>query len=86
VARSKEKKRINLKKKKERNHKVTLNALTVGNKSITQKTIIRNPNKTEQPKQRMSLKIKNESLNRKSILKKSEIKPDDNLKKRLSLK
>jgi hypothetical protein len=34
----------------------------------------------------MSPKIKNGSLSRKSILKESEIKPDDNLRKRLSLK
>jgi hypothetical protein len=58
----------------------------VRNKNITQKTTIRNPNKTEQPKQRVSLKIKNENPNRKSILKKSKMKLDDNLRKKLFLK
>jgi hypothetical protein len=47
VTRLREGKRINLKKEKERNHKVTLNALIMGNKNIMRGTIIRNLNKTE---------------------------------------
>jgi hypothetical protein len=86
MARSKEERKVNLKKEREKSHKVILNALTVKNKDITQGTAIRNLNKTEQSKRRVNLKIKNESPNRKSILEKSEIKPDDNLRKRLSLK
>jgi hypothetical protein len=50
VARSKEGKRISLRKEKERSHKVTLNILTVRNKDIMRGTVIRNLNKTEQPK------------------------------------
>jgi hypothetical protein len=40
VARLKEKRKINLKKEKERNYKVILNTLIVGNKDITQGTAI----------------------------------------------
>jgi hypothetical protein len=47
VTHSKEERKVNLKKKKERNYKIILNILTVGNKGITQETAIRNPNKTE---------------------------------------
>jgi hypothetical protein len=79
-------KKINLKKEKERSHKITLNALTIENKNITQETAIRNLNKTKQSKRRVSLRVKNENLNRKNILKESKIKLDDNLRKRLSLK
>jgi hypothetical protein len=50
MARSKKEKKVSLKKEKERSHKVTLNALTVGNKNTIRGTAIRNPNKTEQPK------------------------------------
>ena len=35
IARLKEEKKVNLKKKKERSYKVTSNTLTVGNKNIT---------------------------------------------------
>ena len=58
----------------------------MGNKNITQRIATRNLNKTEQSKQRASPKVKNENLNKKNILKKSEIKPNDNLRKKLSLK
>jgi hypothetical protein len=34
----------------------------------------------------MSLKVKNENPNKRNILKENRIKPDDNLKKKLSLK
>jgi hypothetical protein len=51
VTRLREKKRVSLRKEKERNYKMTLNALTVRNKDIMRGTAIRNPNKTEQPKQ-----------------------------------
>jgi hypothetical protein len=44
----KKKKRINLRKERIRNHKITLNILIVGNKNITQKTITRNLNKMGQ--------------------------------------
>jgi hypothetical protein len=47
MARLKEEKRVSLRKKKERNYKITLNILTVGNKNIIRGTVIRNPNKTE---------------------------------------
>jgi hypothetical protein len=47
VARLKKEKKINLKKEKERNYKVTLNTLTVGNKNIMRGITIRNLNKTE---------------------------------------
>jgi hypothetical protein len=50
VARLREKKRVSLKKEKERSHKVILNILTVGNKDIMRGTVIRNLNKTEQSK------------------------------------
>jgi hypothetical protein len=86
VARLKKKRKINLKKEKEKSHKITLNALTVKNKDITQRTVIRNLNKTKQLKQRVSLKVKNESLDKKNILEENKIKPDDNLRKRLFLK
>jgi hypothetical protein len=85
VTRSKEKKRVSLKKEREKSHKVTLNALTVRNKNITQKTVTRNPNKTERLRQRVSPKIKKKNPNRKSIPEKSEMKPDDNLRKKLFL-
>jgi hypothetical protein len=86
VARLKKEKRVNSKKKKKKSHKVTSNTLIIGNKNITQGTAIRNLNKTKQHKQRVSLKTKNENPNRKSILKRSGIKPDDSLRKRLFLK
>jgi hypothetical protein len=85
VARLKKEKKVSLKKEREKSHKVTLNALTVGNKNITQGTVIRNPNKTKQPKQRVSLKIKNENPNRRNILEENRIKPNNNLRKRLFL-
>jgi hypothetical protein len=47
VARLKKGKKVNLKKKKERSHKVTLNTLTIKNKNIIRGTAIRNPNKIE---------------------------------------
>ena len=47
MARLKEEKGVNLKKEKERNHKVTSNILTVRNKNIMRGTVIRNLNKTE---------------------------------------
>jgi hypothetical protein len=47
MARLKEEKRVSLKKERERNYKIILNALTMGNKDITQGTTIRNLNKTE---------------------------------------
>ena len=47
MARLKKEKRINLKKEKERNYKMTLNVLIIGNKDIIRKTAIRNLNKTE---------------------------------------
>jgi hypothetical protein len=50
VARLKKKKKVSLRKERERNYKMTLNALTVRNKGITQGTAIRNLNKIEQPK------------------------------------
>jgi hypothetical protein len=50
VTRLKKEKRVSSKKEKEKNHKVILNALTMGNKNIMRETAIRNPNKTEQPK------------------------------------
>ena len=51
ITRSKKGKRVNLKKEKKRNHKVTSNASTVRNKNIMRGTTIRNLNKTKQPKQ-----------------------------------
>jgi hypothetical protein len=50
MTRLKKGKRINLKKKKERNHKIISNTLTMGNKNIMRGTVIRNPNKTKQSK------------------------------------
>ena len=50
IIRLKEEKRVNLKKEKERSHKITLNTLIMGNKNIMRETVIRNLNKTEQPK------------------------------------
>jgi len=50
MTRLKEERKISLKKEKEKSHKITLNVLTMGNKSITQRTVIRNLNKTEQSK------------------------------------
>jgi hypothetical protein len=47
MKRLREKKRVNLKKEKERNYKIILNALTVGNKDIMREIAIRNLNKTE---------------------------------------
>ena len=47
MTRLKKEKGINLRKEKERNHKVILNALTVGNKDIMRVTVIRNLNKTK---------------------------------------
>jgi hypothetical protein len=47
ITRLREKKRVSLKKEKERNYKIISNALTVGNKNIMRETAIRNPNKTE---------------------------------------
>jgi hypothetical protein len=47
MARLKGGKRVSLKKEKERSHKVTLNALTAGNKDIMRGTAIRSLNKTE---------------------------------------
>jgi hypothetical protein len=45
VTRSK-KKKISLGREKAKNYKMILNALTAGNKSITQKTAIRNQSRT----------------------------------------
>jgi hypothetical protein len=86
VTRLKKEKKVNLKKERKRSHKIILNTLIIRNKDITQRTVIRNPNKTKQPKQRVSFKIKNKNPNRKSILKENKMKPDDNLRKKLSLK
>jgi hypothetical protein len=47
VTRLKEEKRDSLKKKREKNYKIILNALTAANKNITQGTAIRNLNKTK---------------------------------------
>ena len=47
MTRLKKKKRINLRKEKEKSHKVILNTLSVGNKDIMRETAIRNLNKTE---------------------------------------
>jgi hypothetical protein len=40
ITRLKEEKRVNLKKEKERSHKITLNISTVGNKNIMRGTAI----------------------------------------------
>jgi hypothetical protein len=50
MTRLKEERKVSLRKKREKSYKVTLNALIVGNKDITQGTVTRNLNKTEQPK------------------------------------
>ena len=50
MARLKEEKKVSLRKEKERNHKITLNALIVRNKDIMRGTAIRNLNETEQSK------------------------------------
>jgi hypothetical protein len=50
VTRLKKEKKVSLRKEKERSYKMTLNALTMGNKNITQGTAIRNLNRTERPK------------------------------------
>jgi hypothetical protein len=42
MARSKKKKKVNLRKKRKRNYKVILNTLTAENKDIIQETAIRN--------------------------------------------
>ena len=47
MARLKEEKEVSLKKEKERNYKVILNALIMRNKDIMRGTAIRNLNKTE---------------------------------------
>jgi len=47
MTRLKEERRVNLRKERKKSHKVILNILIVGNKNITQKTAIRNLNKTE---------------------------------------
>jgi hypothetical protein len=46
----KEERRASLKKKKVKNYKVTLNALTAGNKDIMPETVTRNQNKIERLK------------------------------------
>jgi FixJ family two-component response regulator len=48
ITRLKKKREISLKKEKKRNHKMTLNTLTVRNKNIMREITTRNPNKTEQ--------------------------------------
>jgi hypothetical protein len=48
MTRLKKKKKVNLKKEKERSYKVILNILTMGNKNIMRGIAIRNLNKTEQ--------------------------------------
>jgi hypothetical protein len=50
MTRLKEKRKVSSKKKREKSYKMTLSALTVRNKSITQRTAIRNLNKTKQLK------------------------------------
>jgi hypothetical protein len=86
ITRSKKKKRINLKKVRERSHKVILNILTAESKSITPKITTRNRNKIKKLKRKPKSQIKNESLNQKNIPKKNGIKPDNNLKRKLFLK
>jgi hypothetical protein len=73
-----EKKRVNLKKERVKNHRVISNALTVRNKSITQRTVTRNPNRIRQLKQKSRSQIKNENLSKKSTSKEKEIKPEKN--------
>jgi hypothetical protein len=51
----KKKKRVNLRKKRARSYKVTLNALIIRNKGITQKTAIRSLNRMRQLKRRLRL-------------------------------
>jgi hypothetical protein len=48
MTRLKEKRRISLRKKKKRSHKVILNALIVANKGIIPETITRNRNKIKE--------------------------------------
>jgi len=50
VTRLKKEKKVSSKKEKKKNYKITLNALTIGNKNTMRGTAIRNLNKTEQPK------------------------------------
>ena len=45
MTRLKKGRKVSLRKERERNHKITLNALIMRNKNITQETAIRNLNK-----------------------------------------
>jgi hypothetical protein len=74
VIRLKKEKRISLRKKRGKSYKVISNALTIGNKNITQGTAIRNLNRIKQPKQRVNPKVRNEGPNKRSILKENGTK------------
>lgn len=52
MARLKEERRVNLRKKRERSYKIILNALITENKSIMRETATRNLNKVRRLRQR----------------------------------
>jgi hypothetical protein len=85
MARSKKKRKISLKKRKAKNYKATLNTLTARNKNIISEIATRNRNRMRELELKLNFQIRNENLSKKSIPEKSEMRPDDNLKKKIFL-
>jgi hypothetical protein len=77
MTRLRKEKRVNLKRKKGKSHKVTLNTLIMTNKGIMLEITTRNRNKTEKLKRKPKSQIRNGNLNKKSISKGNETKPEE---------
>jgi hypothetical protein len=74
MTRLRKKRKISLKREKAKNYKVTLNALTAGNKNITLKTATRNRSRIEKLRRRLKPQTRNGNRNRKSIPKENGTK------------
>jgi hypothetical protein len=82
MTRSKKEKRANLKRKKERSHRMILNTLIIISRDIILKITTQNRNKTKKLGRKSKSQIKNESLNKKSIPEENKIKPEEIPKKK----
>jgi hypothetical protein len=82
--RSKKKKKANLKRERERSHKVTSNASIMTSQDIIPGIATQNRNKIEEPERKPKPQIRKENPNRKSIREKSEMRPEKTQKRKLS--
>jgi hypothetical protein len=83
MARSKEKRKVSLKKERARSYKIISNTLIMASRDIILGIAIRNRNKTEKLERKSKFQTKNGNLNRKSIREENEIKPEKTQRKRL---